>query len=74
MSPQEKANELFQSFGVAIAERVDVDGFVCNTEQAKQCALIAVEEIMHVIDWHEFETPNEELNYWNKVKQEILKL
>jgi hypothetical protein len=74
MTPQEKANQLFQSFGVAIAERVDVDGFVCNTEQAKQCALIAVDEIMHVIDWHEFETPNEELNYWNQVKEEIQKL
>jgi hypothetical protein len=71
MSPQEKANQLFQSFGVAIAERVDVDGFVCNTEQAKQCALIAVQEIlsnpMFFSDWGT-------VYFWQSVKKEIEKL
>ena len=46
MTPKEKAYNLFKSFGVIIAEKIDVDGFVCNTEQAKKCALVAVDEIL----------------------------
>ena len=65
MTPKEKAEELVNKFdGVGLQMR----------NEAIACALIAVDEIMHVIDWHEFETPNEELNYWNQVKQEIQKL
>lgn len=41
---------------------------------AKQCALIAVEEIKEAIFWHPYESPNFELEYWNEVKQEIEKL
>lgn len=41
--------------------------------EAKQCALVTVDEIIDAIDWHEFETPNIELKYWQKVKQEIEK-
>jgi len=36
---------------------------------SKQCALIAVNEIIDAIDWHEFENPDFE--YWQEVKQEI---
>jgi hypothetical protein len=71
MSPQEKAKELIDKY-INLT-----DGWVYgikNWEHKKQCALICVDEIMHVIDWHEFETPNEELNYWNQVKEEIQKL
>jgi hypothetical protein len=80
MSPQEKALELFSKYSLVNAEEVELESgeldivYSLSDSDAKQCALIAVEEIIHVIDWHEFETPNEELNYWNKVKQEILKL
>jgi hypothetical protein len=89
MTAQEKALQLFKSFGVAIAERVDVDGFVCDTEQAKQCALIAVDEILyaypHTYDIEKDSTKSGEditiimnvrsnITYWNEVKQEILKL
>ena len=41
---------------------------------AKQCALIAVDEILKAIDWHDFETPNNELKNWNEVKDAINKL
>jgi len=41
---------------------------------AKKCALIAVDEILNAIDWHEFEVPNKEIEYWQEVKQEIEKL
>lgn len=42
--------------------------------QAKECALIAVNEILDAIDWHNFEFPNKEFIYWQEVKQEIEKL
>ena len=61
MTPKEKAEELYVGYW-----------YLTNDSRiAKQCAIIAVNHIMHVIDWHEFETPNEELNYWNQVKEEI---
>ena len=60
MTPKEKAKELIEDFNDALT--------------VKNCAIIKVNHIMHVIDWHEFETPNEELNYWNQVKEEIKKL
>jgi hypothetical protein len=62
MTPQDKAKKLFQLFGTAIAETVDDDGFICNTEQAKQCALICVQQLIEndLID-----------DYWFQVKEEI---
>jgi hypothetical protein len=64
MTPQDKAKKLFQLFGTAIAERVDEDGFVCNTEKAKQCALLAVDEVLKECSW-------EQTGFWMSVKQEI---
>jgi len=65
-SPQEKAKELYF--------KMMEHSFGGDSEQAKQCALIAVDEILKAIDWHEFEVPNDQLNYWQQVKQEIEKL
>lgn len=61
MTPKEKAKEL-------------VDKFVQYTPAeekyeypyAKQCALIAVDEILNTI-----EVPSDEYIYWKEVKQEI---
>jgi hypothetical protein len=64
MTPREKAVELVHKFGMENQ----------YYERAKQCALIAVDEICEAINWHEFEVPNEEFNYWNRVKLEIEKL
>ena len=60
MTPKEKAKQLTEFFEDALT--------------LKDCAKITVNEIMIAIDWHEFETPNEVLNYWDEVKQEIKKL
>lgn len=66
-APIEKAKELIDKFVL-----LDNDIFCSvNYPYSKQCALIAVDEICEAINWHEFEVPNEEWNYWNKVKQEI---
>jgi len=32
-----------------------------------KCAIIDVENTIAAIDWHEFETPNKELEYYNEV-------
>jgi hypothetical protein len=64
MTPKEKAEELinkFQQDVQIIEEDNDSERFY-----AKQCALIAVDEII--------DTPNPMPNYWQEVKQEIEKL
>jgi hypothetical protein len=67
MTPKEKARELVEAMAFSCRE--------CDYEsKAKQCALIAVEEIKEAIFWHPFESPNFELEYWQEVKKEIEKL
>jgi hypothetical protein len=80
MTPKEKALQLFQLFGTAIAERVDEDGFICNTEQAKQCAITSVDFTIQTLsqDIRDVDVRGNILldliNYWIDVKQEIEKL
>jgi hypothetical protein len=78
MTPKDKAKELFDLFGTTIAERVDVDGFICNTEHIKKCALIAVDEIVKEIQCNEFDfqsnVPMSVYTYWKNVKKEIEQL
>jgi hypothetical protein len=71
MTPKEKANELIDNFRLNV---VDYDGNGLNLFKAKQCALIAIDEIVEAIEWHEYETPNKEIRFWIEVKQEIEKL
>jgi hypothetical protein len=68
MTPKDKAEELVNKM-----ER-PMDGVSIFRIAAKKLALIAVDEIINAIDWHEFEVPNKEIVYWQKVKQEIEKL
>jgi hypothetical protein len=71
MTPKEKAVLLVASMSFSKAkvadyetgQMVDVPGNIF----AKQCALIAVDEVLNVID-------NFEMIYWEQVKQEIQKL
>jgi len=59
MSPKEKAKELFDKFSL---------GYY-HAENAKRCALIAVDEIINLDDFS-----IEGRKYWKEVKQEIEKL
>jgi hypothetical protein len=62
MTAQEKAKELVDKFdGVGLQMR----------NEAIACALIAVDEILDAIDWHDFQTPNLQMWYWDAVKKEI---
>jgi hypothetical protein len=60
--PQEKAIELVNKFStVGLQQR----------EEGIACAIMAVNEIIEAIDWHEFETPNKQINYWLDVRKGI---
>lgn len=71
MTPQEKAKELFNKFCYEIRTEERGDGYFTNVIQAKQCALIAVDEIISVIDP---ETNYKTWEFYKQVKQEIKKL
>jgi hypothetical protein len=58
MTPKEKAKEL-------VLQSSDI-GLIVSSE-AKQCALIAVDEISNIVLF-------DDLRYWDEVKQEIIKL
>ncbi len=74
MTPKEKAIELFDKFRVKVHDRDGTSAM--NGFEAKQCALISVDEILdlkHIVtlrrNMHEME-----LDFWDEVKEEIEKL
>lgn len=76
MTAKEKAQELFNKF--ADIEHLGVYGEYDGTwewssslwrQQAKECALIAVEEVMVYLD--QIMLPNPFKQYWEEVKHEI---
>ena len=73
MTPKEKAIELvdryYSLFSLEFENTIDIT-------QAKQCALIAVDEILNEYNSYNKSAIvyNDALSYWDKVKQEIEKL
>jgi len=67
MTPQEKAKELFDKF-----IQYAYDGASSSEENAQECALIAVEEIL-LIDYKDMSEDcfNEHIDFWQEVKKEI---
>jgi len=78
MTPKEKADELFWKYRPIIAGKQFLTGLVLMSEAkelTKQCALIAVDEILNTLYSIPFGNAlDNELEYWNEVKQEIEKL
>jgi hypothetical protein len=63
MTPKEKAEELVDKFRISKA---------ITESYAKQCALIAVEEIMSALTYLPYGLNYlNQINYWEEVKQEI---
>ena len=61
MTPKEKAKELYVKYAVM---------WHASTKDVKECALIAVNEIISIkLLWYQKDT--KELDYWNDVKKEI---
>jgi hypothetical protein len=75
MTPQEKAKELEEKFRLNV---LDYEFCSINSHKAKQCALIAVDEIekaeKNVLIKFKFVNETYKSNYWHEVKQEIEKL
>ena len=81
MTPKEKAKELvdkfYQRFPLkmnVITRKGDLSWEYDNWKEAKECALIAVDEIMKAVGWEKMELGVDRDNYWEEVKQEIEKL
>ena len=61
MTPKEKAKQLIEAMAFSCRE--------CDYEaKAKQCALIAVDEILDTIKWC---IGDSQVEYWQEVKKEI---
>ncbi len=70
MSSKEKAKELFNKYCYAIRTEETDSGYFTNVKYAKQCALLAVDEMLNSMSIQS----TDEYQYWQEVKQEIEKL
>lgn len=86
MKAKDKAKELVEKFeDVKFNDEYNGEGgrdtfesFI-PTDGAKQCALIAVDEIINALpeadsSYQDYQQKEESINYWQEVKQEIEKL
>jgi len=74
MTPQEKAEELFMMYvNKGMNQIKPVINRVIRKEMAKQCALIAVDEIIKSSP-QEPRSYTDTMLYWQEVKEEIEKL
>ena len=72
MTPKEKAKELFDKYCWAIRIDKTDSGYFSNVIYAKECALIAVDELIkEELFWLQEVGGNESESEWIKVKQEI---
>jgi hypothetical protein len=73
MTPQEKAKELVEKMYFSRRYK-DNENYIPKEAwiHAKQCALIAVDEIIFVAS--KYNDTQAEVSYWQEVKQEIEKL
>jgi hypothetical protein len=72
MSPKEKALELYQKYETLGR---DFTRGVSMKEHSKQCALIAVDEVISEYGtYYKIEINEKYVSYWEQVKQEIEKL
>ena len=70
MKPKEKAQDLIDKYIEFTQEWDEIDGYVIDMYNAKQCALIAVDEILNELDLQ-----NHILrSYWYDVQNEINQL
>jgi hypothetical protein len=72
MTPKNKANELVNSYRIILMnEDTECGNEILCTLIAKQCALIAVDELIYET---QFEVPNIRQRWWIEVKHEIEKI
>ena len=71
LTPKEKAAELVRKFAMYLRANLIHDQD--DDEDAKECALIAVDEIIDALDFNQWQNAKQ-IDYWKEVKQEIEKL
>jgi hypothetical protein len=69
MTPKEKTKELFFKY-----RNLENKHSYINNYNAKQCALIAVDEILSLNVFEYYSDWTNTIEYWEEVKQEIEKL
>jgi len=77
MTPQEKAEDLINSFYYSLPNNGSEVGLNSTTERYKeaiQCALIAVDEIIKTIEYSSQADEMIKTSYWEQIKTEIEKL
>ena len=67
MTPKEKAEELIDKYFILIKDKFEKWNISYGISHPKQCALIAVDEILNTC-------VESMIYYWQEVKQEIEKL
>ena len=73
MTPKEKAEEIFNKYCYAIRTEETESEYWTNIIYAKECALIAVDEL--IIQENKYNNGSfYPLKYWQEVKEEIEKL
>ena len=75
LTPKQKAEELVNKYipHIAGADRYNSTLGIYDKHISKQCALIAVDEIISIkLLW--FQKDTEHLDFWKEVKQELLKM
>ena len=73
MTPKEKANDLIYKYKPYASSKFIIDDYVNKPMQlinSKQCALLAVDELINEFDSLE----HYRIDYWYEVKQELNKL
>jgi hypothetical protein len=70
MTPKEKAEELVDKFMDYSEHRFNINNDLSPVYTAKQCALIAVDEVIEALHEHHWQNKLI-INYWEEVKHEI---
>jgi hypothetical protein len=72
-TPQKKAKELFGKFTIRTKFLDEFKGWVNYTDSshAKQFALVAVDEILNILNFSLDFKMNKSIKYWQEVKEEI---
>ena len=73
MSPKERAKELIDKFKKNTRAYNETNGWEDSAYDAKQCALIAVDEVIEALDEHHWQN-RLIIDYWEEVKHEIKKI
>lgn len=68
MNPKDKAIELYNKYKFVYIQNYT------SKHEVKECALIAVDEIISIVEWYDVRHISNQLKFWNEVKNEIDKL